>query len=161
MAGDHVGFHGPLKVLGVLNRGVLGVSENFLTLKEKKKRLWDFSLLKHLFIFIWLCRVLVAECRIFSCSMWDLVAKSRPPALGVWTHSHWITREAPFFKTWFWSNYRFKHGSVPGTLYPVPHSGYVLHNYQTIAQTGSLALGQHVCRSLFSWVWIHVTASIV
>ena len=37
MAGDHVGFHGPLKVLGVLNRGVLGVSENFLTLKEKKK----------------------------------------------------------------------------------------------------------------------------
>ena len=37
MAGDHVGFHGPLKVLGVLNRRVLGVSENFLTLKEKKK----------------------------------------------------------------------------------------------------------------------------
>ena len=105
-------------------------------------------LFKRLFIFIWLCRVLVEACRIFRCSMWDLVAKSRPPALGAWTCSHWTTREAPFLKTWFWSNYRFKQGYVPGTLYLVPPSGYVLHNYRTTAQTGSLALGQHACRSL-------------
>ena len=34
-----------------------------------------------------------------SCSMWDLVPwpgiKPRPPVLGVWTLSHWTTREVP------------------------------------------------------------------
>ena len=34
-----------------------------------------------------------------SCAMWDLVPrpgiKPRPPALGVWSLSHWTTREAP------------------------------------------------------------------
>ena len=36
---------------------------------------------------------------IFSCSMWNTVPwpgiKSRPPALGAWSLSHWIIREIP------------------------------------------------------------------
>ena len=36
-----------------------------------------------------------------SCSMWDLVPwpgiESRPPALGLWSFSHWTTREVPIF----------------------------------------------------------------
>ena len=35
----------------------------------------------------------------FSCGMWDIVPQSgielRPPALGVWSVSHWTTREVP------------------------------------------------------------------
>ena len=55
-------------------------------------------------LFIWLDWVLVAVCRIFSCSihtlscsMWDLVSWPRiepgPPALGDHSLSHWTTRE--------------------------------------------------------------------
>ena len=57
-------------------------------------------------MYIWLCWVLVAACRIFSCglwtpvcSMWDLVPwpemEPGPPALGVWSLSHWTTRKVP------------------------------------------------------------------
>ena len=116
-------------------------------------------LFKHLFIFIWLHWVLVEACRIFRCSMWDLVAKSRSP-VGAWTRSHWTTREAPFLKTWFWSNYRFKQGYVPGTLYLVPPSGYVLHNYRTTARQ-EVWPWDSMYVALFSCVWIHVTTSIV
>ena len=42
---------------------------------------------------------LVAACRIFSCSMWDLAPwlgiEPRPPALGVQSLSHWTIREVP------------------------------------------------------------------
>ena len=55
-------------------------------------------------IFIWLHRVLVSACKIFSCcmwtlscGMWDLVPwpgiKSGPTALGVQSLNHWTTRE--------------------------------------------------------------------
>ena len=32
-----------------------------------------------------------------SCALWDpwLGTEPRPPALGVWSHSHWTTRKAP------------------------------------------------------------------
>lgn len=54
----------------------------------------------------WLYRVLVAVCRIFSCSMqtlswgtWDLIPRPGlepgPPALGAWSLIHWTTREVP------------------------------------------------------------------
>ena len=64
------------------------------------------------YLFIWLL-VLVVACGIFSCSMqglhcgmqclscstWDLVPWSGitpgAPALGMWSPSHWITREIP------------------------------------------------------------------
>ena len=53
------------------------------------------------YLFIWLHPFLVEVCRIFSCSMWDLVPRSgiepRPPALGAWSLSHWTTREVPLF----------------------------------------------------------------
>ena len=59
--------------------------------------------LKHLLI--WLHWVLVVACRIFGCSMWTFSCsmkelswsgiKSRPPALGAWSLSHWTTREIP------------------------------------------------------------------
>ena len=60
----------------------------------------DVPFFKKIFIFIiGLHKVLVAACRIFSCSMWDLLPclgiKPRPPALGVWSLSHWTTREVP------------------------------------------------------------------
>ena len=53
--------------------------------------------------FVETCRIfLVVACKIFSCSMWDLVPwagiKPRPPALGVWSLSHWTTREAPVYE---------------------------------------------------------------
>ena len=32
-----------------------------------------FFFLIFIYLFIWLCRVFVAACGIFSCSMWDLV----------------------------------------------------------------------------------------
>ena len=54
---------------------------------------------KNIYLCIWLCRVLVAACRIFSCSLWDLVPwpgiKPRAPAVGARSLSHWTTREAP------------------------------------------------------------------
>ena len=50
-----------------------------------------------IFIFIYL----FGSTGIFSCSMWDLVPcpriKSRHPALGAWSLSHWTTREDSMF----------------------------------------------------------------
>ena len=59
-------------------------------------------------MFIWLHRVLVVACRVFSfhcgmwlfsCSMWDLVlgpeVEPGLPAWGAWSLSHWTTREVP------------------------------------------------------------------
>ena len=57
-------------------------------------------------MFIRLCWVFVVACRIFSCGMWtlswgmeDLVPwpgmEPRPSALGMWSLSHWSTREGP------------------------------------------------------------------
>ena len=58
----------------------------------------NVPLKKNIFI-TGLHEVLVAAYRLFSCSMWDLVPflgiKPRPPALGVWSLSHWTTREVP------------------------------------------------------------------
>ena len=53
---------------------------------------------------IWLCRVLVAACGIFGCSLWTLNCgmwylvpwpgiKPRLPASGAWSLRHWTTRE--------------------------------------------------------------------
>ena len=60
-----------------------------------------------IYFLIWLHGVLLAACRIFRCSMhilscgierWLLVPQSRmepgPPALRVWSFSHWTTGEA-------------------------------------------------------------------
>ena len=53
------------------------------------------------YLFIWLCQVLVEACKVFSCGMWDLFIvtwsgiKSRPPALGAWSLSHWAPRRIP------------------------------------------------------------------
>ena len=47
--------------------------------------------------FVWLHWALVAAHGIFSCGMWDLVPwpgiKPGPPALRIWSLSHWTTRE--------------------------------------------------------------------
>ena len=52
-----------------------------------------------IYLFIWLCWVLVVACRIFICSIQDLVpqpgVKFRSPALGACSLSHWATREVP------------------------------------------------------------------
>ena len=63
--------------------------------------------LSFLYLFIWLCRVLVSTCRIFdgmqnlSCSMWDLAPwpgmEPKPPVLGTQSLSHWTTREVLSF----------------------------------------------------------------
>ena len=56
-----------------------------------------FSFLLYLFLFLWLCRVLVVVCGILSCCLWDLVSwlgiEPGSPALGMWSPSHWTTRE--------------------------------------------------------------------
>ena len=64
-----------------------------------------------LILFIWLCPFLVEACKIFSCSMWDLVPRPgiepRPPALGARSLSHWTTREVPWciFFGYHWDCY--------------------------------------------------------
>ena len=82
-----------------------------------------FGIVCPAYSFIWLCRVLVAACRIFivvwdcfffslackifSCSLWDIVPRTGmepgPPGLGAWSLSHWTTREVPCpgFCTWW------------------------------------------------------------
>ena len=56
------------------------------------------------YLFVWFCQVFFAACGNFSChrqtlicGMQDLVPwpgiKPRPPALGVWSLSHWTTKE--------------------------------------------------------------------
>ena len=35
---------------------------------------WVFCFNVYSYLFIWLCRVLVAACEIFSCCKWDLVS---------------------------------------------------------------------------------------
>ena len=58
------------------------------------------------FIYFWLClfcflKILYLAMLGLSCSMWGLVPwpgiKPRLPALGVWSLSHWTTREVPIF----------------------------------------------------------------
>ena len=65
----------------------------------------------HSFIY-WLCQVLAVALRIFnlhcsiqnhffSCSMWDLVPSTGiepgPPALGVWSLSHWTIKDVHIY----------------------------------------------------------------
>ena len=58
-----------------------------------------------------MCPFLVEACKIFSCSMWDLVPwpgiEPRPPALGARSLSHWTTREVPrcIFFGYHWDCY--------------------------------------------------------
>ena len=56
-----------------------------------------FLIFQNLFLFIWLHQGLIATQRIFSCRIWVLVPqpllKTRPPALGMRSLSHWATRE--------------------------------------------------------------------
>ena len=59
--------------------------------------LWQHYFIKKKKKIFRLCWVLVAACGIFSCSMQDLIPwpgiKPRAPALGVWSLSHWTTKE--------------------------------------------------------------------
>ena len=52
-----------------------------------------------IYLFIWLCQVLVEAFGIFSCVLWDPIPRpgteSRPPALGAQSLSHWTTRQVP------------------------------------------------------------------
>ena len=45
------------------------------------------------------CKSFSYSLQTLSCGMWDLVPhpgiKPRPPALGVWSFTHWTTREKP------------------------------------------------------------------
>ena len=81
------------------------ISAPFPTFSGCQAAVFFFNFLvvvKYLFyLFVWLCWVLVAACRIFDLhwSTQDLVPragiKPRPPALGVWSLSHWTTGKAP------------------------------------------------------------------
>ena len=61
----------------------------------------NYYFLNILFLFIWLCWVLVAAREIFDlcCTMWNLVPWPRsepgPPTLGAWSLSHRTTRGVP------------------------------------------------------------------
>ena len=56
----------------------------------------------YIYLFIWLCWVLVVALENFSCSVWGLVPYSgiehRPHALEAWSLSHWTTEEVPFIR---------------------------------------------------------------
>ena len=81
--------------------------KSILTLNSYPHNFWPYSksiykikyIYIYVYVFIWLHQVFIAECGIFSCSMWDLVPwpgiKPRPPALGVQIFSHWTIREVP------------------------------------------------------------------
>ena len=60
---------------------------------------FSFFFKKNIYLFIWLCQVIVAECGIFSRGMWDLVPHTGlepgPLALGVQSLSHCIIRKSP------------------------------------------------------------------
>ena len=88
--------------------------------------LWALKLFKkNIYLFIWLCRILVAACGIFiaacgifscgmwtlSCSVWDLVPwpgiEPGLPALGARSLSHWTTWEV-LDSLWFLFTLKFK-----------------------------------------------------
>ena len=60
---------------------------------------------------VWLCWVLVATLRVFSCGMWDLVPwpgrEPRPPALEAWSLNHWAAREVASFQFLIVSDYSY------------------------------------------------------
>ena len=66
----------------------------FKFFKKKKKHTFI-----PLFLFIWLCWVLIVACGIFGCYMWDLGPwpgmELRPPAFSTQSLSHQATREVP------------------------------------------------------------------
>ena len=78
----------------------------------------------NIYLFIWLCQVLVVAHRIFSCViwtlscvMWNLVpwpgTEPGPPALEMQSLSHWTTREVPRGSFSFKKYYRgFPGGAV-------------------------------------------------
>ena len=74
--------------------------------KKDRQKYWSHSLPLYFYSFIWLHQVLAVALKIFSygmktlsCGMRDLVPwpgiKPWAPALGMWSLSHWITREVP------------------------------------------------------------------
>ena len=81
---------------------------NYLVISVKRKSVGWLYFWKYFssYLFIWLHQVLVVACRIFSygiqtlsCGKCELVLwpwiKPSTPALGVWSLSHWTTREVP------------------------------------------------------------------
>ena len=90
------------------------------------------------YLFIWLCWVFVSASRIFSCGMQDLVPwpgiKPRPPAFGLYSLSHWTTREVPQgFSTWCphanerWSQRQWIQAQMPGSLASCPQLWPLCH----------------------------------
>ena len=72
----------------------LGLSHHLIWTLLSKVILFFFLI----YLLIWLHRVLVVAHGIFSCTMWVLVPwgiEPGPPALGVWSLSHWTPREVP------------------------------------------------------------------
>ena len=78
---------------------------HFRSQYNKRPSFWNVTFHKLLcffkYLFIWLCQVLVEACKVFGCGMWDLFIvpwsgiKSRHPALGAWSLSHWTPRGVP------------------------------------------------------------------
>ena len=67
-----------------------------------------FKKILFIYLFIWPHWVLVAACRTISCGLWTLSCdmwglvpwpemEPGPPVSGVWSPSHWATREVPCF----------------------------------------------------------------
>ena len=85
----------------LLEPGILQLSELFGSWFVTTCLLNVCLFLIGLFLFIWLCQVLVLEHGIFNlhCDMWDLVpwpgVEPRSPALGALSLSHWPPGESP------------------------------------------------------------------
>jgi len=101
------------------------------TLPEINLKYYIYFLNIYSFIhsFIQLCWVLVVACEIFCCGMWDLVpwpgSKPRPPALGIWSLSHWTTREVPIY-TFYLHFFPIKHLIELITPWPYIKIGFFL-----------------------------------
>lgn len=131
MEADHIGSCGPLQVFGFdfeWDRRHWRVLSRGVMVRSV-----DFNLK----------RIILAE---NYYSSWEWSFQSLVP-------SSLIDIFLKLFKTWFWSDYRFKQGSIPCTFYPPPRArGYVLHNYRTISKPGNLTLEQCVCIGLCHFI---------
>ena len=107
------------------------------------------------YLFIWLCWVLVAACRLFSCNIWDLVPWPRiepgPPALGAQSLSHWTTTEVPIISKLYVRWQYFIHLStywitVPATELDRKEREVNKISPLTLMISGSNRKGNHTCK---------------
>ena len=79
---------------------------------------WVLVEVHSIFDFCVACGIFSCHMWMLSCIMWDVVPwpeiETRAPALGVWSLSHWTTREVPAFFSFVRRENYFPHSSTIG-----------------------------------------------